>query len=69
MRGVWFYHRVSEGVPFYHSSVVEKMLTVGLYHRSRTLPGMARFGGAPVGPMVAGTANPKSRPQVLDTVS
>ena len=26
--------------------MVEKLLTVGLYHRSRTLPGMTRFGGA-----------------------
>ena len=31
----------------YHSSVVEKLVTVGLYHRSRTLPGMTRVGGAP----------------------
>ena len=37
---------VSQGVPFYHSSVVEELLTVGLYHRSRTLPGVTRFGGA-----------------------
>ena len=69
MRGVWFYHRVSEGVTFYHSSVVEKLLAIGLHNRSRTLPGMTRFGGAPVGPMVAGTANPKSRNRILDTVS
>ena len=53
---------VSEGVPFYHRSVVEKLLAVGLHNRSRTLPGMTRFGGAPVGPTVAVTANPKSRP-------
>ena len=46
LREVWFYHRVSQGVPFYRSSVVEVLLTVGLYHRSRTLPGVARFGGA-----------------------
>ena len=46
LRGVWFYHRVPQGVPFYHSSVVEVLLTVGLYHRSRTLPEVARFGGA-----------------------
>ena len=39
LEGVWFYHRVSQGVPFYHSSVVEKLLTVGLHHRSRKLPG------------------------------
>ena len=26
--------------------VVEKLLTVGLYHRSRKLPGVTRFGGA-----------------------
>ena len=47
LEGVCFYHRVSQGVPFYHSSVVEELLTVGLYHRSRTLPGVTRFGGAP----------------------
>ena len=58
---------MSEGVPFYHSSVVEKLLAVGLHNRSRTLPEMTRFGGAPVGPMVAGTANPKSRNRILDT--
>ena len=45
-RGVWFYHRVSEGVPFYHSSVAVELLTVGLHHRSRKLPGVTRFGGA-----------------------
>ena len=50
LEGVCFYHRVSQGVPFYHSSVVEKLLTLGLYHRSRTLPGMMRFGGDPAGP-------------------
>ena len=44
--GVRFYHRVSQGVPFYHSSVAEELLTVGLHHRSRTHPGVARFGGA-----------------------
>ena len=33
------------------------------------LPGMAHFGVAPVGPTVAGTANPKSRNRILDTVS
>ena len=44
--------------------MVEELLTVGRYHRSRKLPGVTRFGGAPVGPTVAGTANPKSRPQV-----
>ena len=38
LEGVWFYHRVSQGVPFYHSSMVKKLLTVGPYHRSRTLP-------------------------------
>ena len=69
LRGYGFYHRVSQGVPFYHSSVVEKLLTEGLYHRSRTLPGVTRFGGAHVGPTVAGTANPKSRPQVLGIVT
>ena len=63
------YHRVSEGAPFYHSSVVEKLIAVGLHHRSRTLPGMTRFGAAPVGPTVAETANPKSRNRILDTVS
>ena len=26
--------------------MVEKLLTVGFHHRSRTLPGMTRFGGA-----------------------
>ena len=46
LEGVWFYHRVSQGVPFYHSSVAEELLTVGLHHRSRTHPGVARFGGA-----------------------
>ena len=45
LEGVWFYHRVSQGVPFYHSSVDEELLTVGLHHRSRTHPGVARFGG------------------------
>ena len=47
LEGVWFYHRVSQRVPFYHSSVAEKLLTVGIYHRSRALPGMTRFGGEP----------------------
>ena len=49
LEGAWFYHRVSQGVPwpFYNRSVVDKLLTVGGYHRSRTLPGVARFGGAP----------------------
>ena len=60
---------MSQGVPFYHSSIVEKLLTVGLYHRSRTLPGMTRFGGAPMGPMIAGTANPKFRYTIVNTVS
>ena len=60
---------MSQGVPFYHSSVVEKLLTVGLYHRSRTLPGVTRFGGAPMGPMIAGTANPKFRYTIVNTVS
>ena len=69
MRGVCFYHRVSEGVPFYHGSVVEKLLAVGLHHKSRTLTRMTRFGVAPVGPTFAGTANPKSRNRILDTVS
>ena len=55
--GVRFYHRVSQGVPFYHSSVVEKLLTVGLYHRPRPLPGMTRFGGAPGG---AGSQMPQT---------
>ena len=32
LEGVWFYHRVPEGVPFYHSSVVEKLLAVGLHN-------------------------------------
>ena len=45
--------------------MVEKLLAVGLHNRSRTLPGMTRFGGAHVGPTVVGTANPKSRPHVL----
>ena len=38
---------------------------------SRTLPGVTCFGGALVGPTIAGTANPKPRSQVnlLDTVS
>ena len=62
LRGVCFYHRVPEGVPFYHSSMVEKLLAVGLHNRSRTLPGMTRFDGAPVGPTVAGTANPNFNP-------
>ena len=65
----WFYHRVSEGVPFYHSTAVEKLLTVGPHHRPRTLPGMTRFGGAPMGPMIAGTANPKFRYTIVNTVS
>ena len=46
LRGVCFYHRVSHGVPFSHSSVAEELLTVGLHHRSRKLPGVTRFGGA-----------------------
>ena len=25
LKGVWFYHRVSQGVPFYHSSVIEEL--------------------------------------------
>ena len=42
---------MSQGVPFYHSSLVEKLRTVGLHHRSRTLPGMRRTRAAhPWGP-------------------
>ena len=49
---------MSQGVPFYHISMDEKLLAVGLHHMSRTLPGVTRFGGAHVGARIAGTANP-----------
>ena len=60
--------------PFYHRSVVGKLLTEWAlpYGRSRTLPGMTRFGGAPTaGPKIAGTANPEFRPRCsgMGTVS
>ena len=44
LEGVWFYHRVPQGVPFYHISVVQTRpaeTANRVFNMTRTLPGMA----------------------------